>query len=92
MIAAFQVYAGDHNKHRERSHPKYVGDGHYTCHDKTFGCAMVKENNRRLTQEKIKSANRRDQSSYEPPSERADSSLFPSHEKGNYIPSIADLE
>lgn len=48
LLVAANVYAAG---------PTYVGGGRYTCYEKTTGCAIVNENNRRITKEEIE-ANR----------------------------------
>jgi len=57
-----------------RSEPNYVGGGRYTCYEKTVGCAVIKQNNRRITQEEIE---RRDRNRYSPSSERRESPWKP---------------
>jgi hypothetical protein len=64
----------------KRSEPHYVGGGRYTCHDKTVGCALIKQNNRRITQEQIEQTDRK---RHIPLSERRDSALRPA--KGNEV-------
>ena len=73
------AFAGEN----ERSKPNYVGGGRYTCHDKTAGCAIIKDNNRRITQENIE---RRDtgRKHYTPLSERSESSLKPTRGNEGY--------
>jgi hypothetical protein len=41
------------------SKARYVGGGRYQCHDRSAECAMVKQNNRRITQDEIDARERK---------------------------------
>lgn len=76
LLSLFTPQANADNT--RRSEPNYVGGGRYVCHDKTVGCALIKQNNRRITQEQIE---RTYSKRLIPSSERRESSLKPP--KGN---------
>lgn len=78
-VLSAAAYAGEH----ERSKPNYVGGGRYTCHDKTAGCAIIKDNNRRITQEKIERSDS-GRKHYTPLSERSESALKPTRGNEGY--------
>lgn len=67
----------------DRSELTYVGGGRYTCHDKTAGCAIIKENNRRITQEKTERSDT-GRKHYTPLSERSESTLKPTRGNERY--------
>lgn len=78
LLSLFAPQANADNT--RRSKPNYVGGGRYVCHDKTVGCALMKQNNRRITQEQIEQTERK---RYAPLSERHENSLKPV--KGNEL-------
>jgi len=59
------VVLGSPSQGHERSKPNYVGGGRYTCHEDTAGCAIIKQNNRQLTERDIEKARERKPRNYD---------------------------
>lgn len=65
------------------SKPNYVGGGRYTCYEKTAECALIKQNNRRITQEEIERRDRKRDSRF---SARGERSTKPMRKSRDYDP------
>jgi hypothetical protein len=80
VAAALQAHASE--PAHERSHPEYVGGGRYACNEDSAGCAIIKQNNRRITEREIQRADRKS-NRYETHARHTDSAL--TARKGNVI-------
>jgi|GEM_PF-7087196 len=61
----------------------YVGGGRYTCTGQSTKCAMIKDNNRRITQEQIESRERGSRYGSERPSSSQYNSQRQNWERGH---------
>ncbi|NGM87665.1 hypothetical protein G5B35_10150 [Parapusillimonas sp. SGNA-6] len=80
VAGAMQAHAGE--PAHERSAPEYVDGGRYACNKDSDGCAIIKQNNRRIIEWEIRRADRKS-NRYETHARRTDSALTP--RKGNVI-------